>query len=114
MGDALDGSRPRSFPRLRRWRLVPWLVQPALQAIGLVLYFMVTMWQIWTDAHLARYFNQAETPMVPMNHGPYRYVRHPRYPPQLPAVAMALIFASAFGWLLVISLESAASARDCD
>lgn len=85
------------------WRCVPWLVQPALQAVGLVLYLMVTVWQIWTDAYLARFFNQVETPMVPMNHGPYRYVRHPRYAAAIAGkVAMALIFASAFGWLLVI------------
>ncbi len=86
------------------WRLVPWLVQPGLQAVGLALYFMVTLWQIWTDACLARYFNQGDTPLVPMNHGPYRYVRHPRYAAAIAGkVAMALIFASVFGWLLVIA-----------
>jgi hypothetical protein len=38
-----------------------WL-QPGLQAFGLALYFVVTLWQIWTDAYLARYFNQGEAP----------------------------------------------------
>jgi protein-S-isoprenylcysteine O-methyltransferase Ste14 len=86
------------------WRLVPWLAQPVLQAFGLILYLAVTVWQIWTDAYLARYFDQDDAPMVPMNHGPYRYVRHPRYAAAIAGkVAMALIFASPFGWLLVIA-----------
>jgi protein-S-isoprenylcysteine O-methyltransferase len=86
------------------WRLVTWLAQPALQTIGLALYFAVTVGQIWTDAYLARYFEQDGTPVVPMNHGPYRYVRHPRYAAAIIGkAAMALIFASAFGWLLFIA-----------
>jgi protein-S-isoprenylcysteine O-methyltransferase len=37
-----------------------------------------------------------------MNHGPYRLVRHPRYAAAIIGkVAMALIFGSLFGWLLV-------------
>jgi protein-S-isoprenylcysteine O-methyltransferase Ste14 len=86
------------------WRLAPWLARPALQTIGLSLYLAVTLWQIWTDAYLARYFNKSQTPPRPMNHGPYRYVRHPRYGAAIVGkVAMALIFASLFGWLLVIA-----------
>jgi protein-S-isoprenylcysteine O-methyltransferase Ste14 len=86
------------------WRLVPWLAQPSLQAIGLLLYLAVTVWQIWTDAYLARYFDQVAAPTVPMNRGPYRYVRHPRYAAAIAGkVAMALIFASPFGWVLVIA-----------
>jgi protein-S-isoprenylcysteine O-methyltransferase Ste14 len=86
------------------WRLVPWLAEPALQAAGLALYFAVTLWQIWTDAYLARYFNQGDTPLAPMNCGPYRYVRHPRYAAAIAGkVGVALIFASVLGWLLVIA-----------
>jgi protein-S-isoprenylcysteine O-methyltransferase Ste14 len=86
------------------WRFTAWLAQPAPQAIGLGLYLAVTLWQIWTDAYLARYFNQGTTPLVPMNRGPYRYVRHPRYAAAIVGkVAMALTFASLFGWLLVIA-----------
>lgn len=86
------------------WRLAPWLAQPVLQTIGLSLYIAVTLWQIWTDAYLARYFNKAQAPLVPMNHGPYRYVRHPRYGAAIVGkVAMAMIFGSLLGWLLVIA-----------
>jgi len=86
------------------WRFTPWLARPAFQAVGLALYFAVMLWQIWTDGYLARYFDQSKTPPLPMNHGPYRYVRHPRYAAAIVGkAAMALTFASLFGWLLVIA-----------
>jgi protein-S-isoprenylcysteine O-methyltransferase Ste14 len=86
------------------WRLTPWLAHRGLQIVGLALYLAITVWQIWTDAYLARYFNQAGTLLVPMNRGPYRYVRHPRYAAAIAGkVAMALTLASLFGWLLVIA-----------
>jgi protein-S-isoprenylcysteine O-methyltransferase Ste14 len=84
------------------WRLTPWLLRPGLRAIGLALYLAVTSWQIWTDAYLARYFEKYHTPLVPMNRGPYRYVRHPRYGAAIAGkIAMAMTFGSLFGWLLV-------------
>jgi protein-S-isoprenylcysteine O-methyltransferase Ste14 len=86
------------------WRFAPRLEQPALQAIGLALYFGVTLWQIWTDAYLAEYFHQGGAAPVPMKRGPYRYVRHPRYAAAIVGkVAMALTFASFFAWALVIA-----------
>ncbi|HEY6339375.1 MAG TPA: methyltransferase [Candidatus Sulfotelmatobacter sp.] len=86
------------------WRFAPWLAQPALQAVGLALYLAVTIWQIWTDAYLAHYFNQSEAPSVPMNIGPYKFVRHPRYAAAIVGKgAMALIFASFLGWMLAIA-----------
>jgi protein-S-isoprenylcysteine O-methyltransferase Ste14 len=86
------------------WRVMPWLAQPALQVIGLALYLAVTLWQTWTDSCLARFFSQSETSSVPMNRGPYRYVRHPRYAAAIVGkIAMALTFASVFGWALVIA-----------
>lgn len=86
------------------WRFTPALERPVLQMIGLSLYLAVTIWQIWTDTYLARYFNRAQTPLVPMNRGPYRYVRHPRYGAAIVGkVAMAMTFGSLFGWLLVIA-----------
>jgi protein-S-isoprenylcysteine O-methyltransferase Ste14 len=91
------------------WRVVPSLVRPSLQIAGLALYLAVTLWQIWTDGYLARYFTPShfthgELPLAPMNRGPYRYVRHPRYAAAIVGkVAMALTFASVFGWLLVIA-----------
>ncbi len=86
------------------WQLTPWLARPALQIVGLLLYLAVTVWQIWTDAYLARYFDKMHAALEPMNHGPYRYVRHPRYGAAIAGkVAMALIFGSLFGWLLMIA-----------
>jgi protein-S-isoprenylcysteine O-methyltransferase Ste14 len=86
------------------WHCVPWLAQPMLQSVGLALYLAVTIWQIWTDAYLARYFRHGGMAPVPMNYGPYRHVRHPRYAAAIVGkVAMALTLASIFGWLLVIA-----------
>lgn len=85
------------------WRFTPWLAKPALQMVGLALYAGVSVWQIWTDAYLARYFSQEQAPLVPMNRGPYRYVRHPRYAAAIVGkIAMAMTFASVLAWLLVI------------
>ena len=86
------------------WRLTPWIIRPAIQTLGISLYLAVSLWQVWTDAFLADYFSQAETPLVPMESGPYRYVRHPRYAAAIVGkVAMALIFGSLFGWLLLVA-----------
>ena len=86
------------------WQFTPWLARPALQTVGLTLYLAVTVWQIWTDHYLARYFNQDELPFAPMDHGPYHYVRHPRYAAAIIGkAAMALIFASLFGWALAVA-----------
>ena len=61
-----------------------------------MIYIAVTFWQMWADCYLARYFNQNQQPLLPMNNGPYRYVRHPRYAAAIIGkIAMALIFASA-------------------
>jgi protein-S-isoprenylcysteine O-methyltransferase Ste14 len=86
------------------WRLTPSMARPALQTVGLALYVGVTVWQIWTDAYLARFFNRSEPPLTPMNEGPYRYVRHPRYAAAIGGkIAMALIFASVLAWPLVVA-----------
>jgi protein-S-isoprenylcysteine O-methyltransferase Ste14 len=83
------------------WRVIAKLEQPLLQGIGLGLYVAVAIWQTWTDAHLARYFNQQSPEAVPMDRGPYRYVRHPRYSAAIVAkVAFALALASVLGWVL--------------
>lgn len=86
------------------WQLSLGLAHPALQIAGIVLYLAVTFWQIWTDSYLARYFNQNGQPLLPMDRGPYRLVRHPRYAAAIAGkIAMALTFASLFGWLLSIA-----------
>ncbi len=85
------------------WQLTPWLARPALQIAGTGMYAVVTFWQIWTDSYLARYFNKNQQPLVPMNKGPYRFVRHPRYGAAIAGkVAMALTFASLPAWFLVV------------
>jgi len=82
------------------WRLVPVLEQPLLQSLGLTMYVIVAIWQIWTDQYLAAYFTRQGPEAVPMNHGPYRYVRHPRYAAAIVAkVAFALALASVLAWL---------------
>jgi protein-S-isoprenylcysteine O-methyltransferase Ste14 len=87
-----------------QWHLSPWLARPGLQIAGIALYLAVTVWQIWTDAYLARYFNQNGHALLPMSNGPYRYVRHPRYAAAIAGkLAMALTFASLFGWLLLFA-----------
>ena len=87
-----------------QWQLTPGLARPALQISGIALYSAVTFWQIWTDHYLARYFNENGQPLLPMSHGPYRFVRHPRYAAAIVGkVAMALTFASLFGWLLAFA-----------
>jgi hypothetical protein len=79
------------------WRFSPSLEQPAL-------YLAVMLWQICPDAYLAGYFRQGERSLAPMSHEPYQYVGHPRYAAAIVGkVAMALTFASLFGWLLVIA-----------
>jgi protein-S-isoprenylcysteine O-methyltransferase Ste14 len=83
------------------WHLVPALEQPLLQSLGLGLYLAVAIWQTWTDTYLARYFSQESAKAVPMDHGPYLYVRHPRYSAAIVAkVAVALALASVLGWVL--------------
>lgn len=83
------------------WQLIPSLERPLLQSFGLGLYVADAIWQTWTDAHLARYFSQERPEAMPMDYGPYRYVRHPRYAAAIVGkIAFALVLASAFGWLL--------------
>jgi protein-S-isoprenylcysteine O-methyltransferase Ste14 len=86
------------------WQLTPRLLQPEMQIAGVGLYLAITLLQIWTDSYLARFFNPGGFAPAPMNHGPYRLVRHPRYAAAIAGkVAMALIFGSLFGWLLVVA-----------
>ncbi len=85
------------------WQLVPPLASPILQTVGLALYIAVTGWQVWTDEYLASYFNRTRSFPAPMNIGPYRYVRHPRYGAAIIGkIALALTFGSIFGWILLI------------
>jgi protein-S-isoprenylcysteine O-methyltransferase Ste14 len=81
------------------WQLTSWLERPLLQSLGLGLYMAVAMWQTWTDDYLAKYFSRENPEAVPMDRGPYRYVRHPRYAAAIIAkIAFALAFASVLCW----------------
>jgi len=85
------------------WRFSSWLIQSVPQTAGLLLYFAVMIWQIWTDSYLARFF-EGQKPAEPMKVGPYRYVRHPRYGAAIVGkIAMAMIFGSLFAWVLVMA-----------
>ena len=51
-----------------------------------------------------RYSEEPESPAAPMQSGPCRYVRHPRYAAAIAGkAAMALIFGGIFGWLQVVA-----------
>lgn len=85
------------------WRLTPALERPWLQGLGLGLYVLAAVWQMWTDAYLASYFAR-EPASAPIEKGPFRHVRHPRYAGAIAGkLAFALVFASGFGWLLALA-----------
>jgi protein-S-isoprenylcysteine O-methyltransferase Ste14 len=85
------------------WRILSSLERPEFQGLGLVIYLFTTVWQIWTDSHLARHFNDEQSGQGPTVIGPFRYIRHPRYSAAiLGRVALALVFASLLGWLSLL------------
>jgi protein-S-isoprenylcysteine O-methyltransferase Ste14 len=83
--------------------LVPSLERHTLQYIGLGLYVVAFALLRWTDAWLARHFQQMGEQRELMTGGPFRYLRHPRYAGlMISRIAFALSFASILGWLLVL------------
>ena len=92
------------FADYGHWHTLPALERPVLQGTGLALYTVASIWQVWTDAYLARHFTGDPVPRGPMDQGPFRYVRHPRYAAAMLAKgAFALVFASALGWLIALA-----------
>ncbi len=88
------------------WRTLRWLDLPAVQVVGLALYALAKIWQMWTDSYLAAYFTGDQIPQsqTVMNQGPFRLIRHPRYAGVIAGkVGCALIFASVFGWLSALA-----------
>jgi protein-S-isoprenylcysteine O-methyltransferase Ste14 len=86
------------------WHLLPALERPTLQGLGLGLYFGVAIWQVWTDEYLARHFNQEQQKPSPLENGPYRYIRHPRYAAAITGkIAVGLVFASVLAWPLALA-----------
>ena len=86
-----------------RWRLVPALVQPALQWLGLALALAGALWLLWVDTYLSRHFAGDLAARQIMSDGPYRFVRHPRYVALLVSrVSFSLALASILGWLFAL------------
>jgi protein-S-isoprenylcysteine O-methyltransferase Ste14 len=86
------------------WRLTPGLERPWLQSVGLALYVCAAVWQMLTDHYLATYFARERGQQGPIENGPFRYVRHPRYAGAMVGkVAFALAFSSTPGWMLALA-----------
>lgn len=85
------------------WHLVRALDKPFLRGLGLGLYLVSVVWQIWTDSYLARHFRDGRASETPTVVGPFRHIRHPRYGAAiLGKLALALVFASVLGWLMLL------------
>lgn len=85
------------------WHLMPSLQRPGAQAFGLVLHLAVALWGRWTARYLAVAFSGASLTPALVRSGPFRYIRHPIYAGAIvEKIAVALVFASLVGWLLVI------------
>ncbi len=85
------------------WHLVPQLLNPVLQTIGLVLYLAGAIWLIWTDRYLAKVFAGELSERKVMTQGPYRFVRHPRYAALIASrIAFALTLGSILAWFFFL------------
>jgi protein-S-isoprenylcysteine O-methyltransferase Ste14 len=85
------------------WHLMPSLQPPDLQAAGLVLHLAVALWGMWTARYLAVAFSGANLTPALVRSGPFQYIRHPTYAAAMvEKIAVALVFASPVGWLLLI------------
>jgi protein-S-isoprenylcysteine O-methyltransferase Ste14 len=86
------------------WHTLPALERPGLKGMGLAVYLLAAVWQMWTDSYLAKYFSNKGPDEAPITDGPFRYVRHPRYAAAIAGkLAFALVFASLLGWLLALA-----------
>ena len=85
------------------WHLVPGLERPSAQACGLLLYLAIAGWLKWTQRYLETAFADKSVRPTLMQSGPFRRIRHPYYSgAMMQKIAVALGFASAVGWLLVV------------
>lgn len=85
------------------WHLVPGLERPSAQAFGLLLYLAIALWLKWTQRYLANAFADKGPRPTLIQSGPFRRIRHPYYAgAMMQKIAVALIFASAVEWLLVV------------
>jgi len=85
------------------WHLLPNLKRPYVQASGLLLYFAAALWMWWTKRYLEPAFADNRVQPTLVRSGPFQYIRHPTYAgAMMEKIAVALVFASAVGWLLVV------------
>jgi protein-S-isoprenylcysteine O-methyltransferase Ste14 len=85
------------------WHLAPSLERPSAQAFGLLLSLAIVVWLRWTERYLGKAFADKDPRPILMRSGPFRRVRHPYYAgAMMQKIAVALLFASAVGWLLVV------------
>ena len=85
------------------WHLMPSLQRPGAQAFGLVLHLAVALWERWTAKYLTVAFSGGNLTPALVRSGRFRYIRHPTYAGAIvEKIAVALVFASLVGWLLVI------------
>ena len=85
------------------WHLIPGLEQRGAQTFGLLLYLLVAAWMRWTVRCLESAFAGQTLRPTLMESGPFRHVRHPLYAgAMVEKIAIALVFASAVGWMLAV------------
>jgi protein-S-isoprenylcysteine O-methyltransferase Ste14 len=85
------------------WHLVPTLERKSAQALGLLLYLAITLWLRWTQRHLDTAFAYQSLLPTLRQSGPFRHIRHPYYAgAMMQKIAVALMFASVVGWVLVL------------
>jgi protein-S-isoprenylcysteine O-methyltransferase Ste14 len=85
------------------WHLVPALVSPIPQTIGLVVWGITPLWLLWADKYLKEHFGGSHESRI-ITAGPFHLVRHPRYAGVLVSrAAFALLFASVLGWIFTVA-----------
>ena len=85
------------------WHLLPALQRPTFQIAGLLLHIAVAIWNRWTSKYLGVAFADNALRPALIRSGPFSYARHPLYAGAiLQKIAVALVFGSVLGWLLVV------------
>ncbi len=101
IGGALTLLEISVFLDYGQWRLAPFLEWDLARNLGIALFGLAVLTWLWVDRHLLEAFLSPELRLI--RSGPFRHVRHPRYTALLAYKSgVALIFASALGWLFVV------------
>lgn len=92
-----------AFADYAHWRLVPSLIHPAVQAVGILLYASAFVCMLRVDNYLAANFDSAFQQHRLLSDGPYRRIQHPRYLAlALSRVAFVLTIGSIIAWVLFL------------